>query len=125
MNRDMKILVVDDLEAMRLSMCDILSHLGFTNVIAAQDGQQALGIIREDGVDFLITDFDMPNMDGIELLRAIRSEDALKHIPVLFLTAEAEKSSVIEVAQAGVNDYLLKPFSLDVLDRKIQKIFEQ
>jgi two-component system chemotaxis response regulator CheY len=125
MNRDMKILVVDDLEAMRLWMCDILSHLGFTNVIAAQDGQQALEIIREDRVDFIITDLDMPAMDGIELLRAIRSDDALKHLPVLFITGEAEESSVIKVAQAGVNDYLLKPFSLDVLDRKIQKIFEQ
>jgi two-component system, chemotaxis family, chemotaxis protein CheY len=125
MNRDMKILVVDDLEAMRLSMCDILAHLGFTNVIAAQDGQQALALVREDRVDFLITDLDMPAMDGIELLRAIRSDDALKHIPVLFLTGEAEKNSVVEAAQAGVNDYLLKPFSLDVLDRKIQKIFEQ
>jgi len=125
MNRDMKILVVDDLEAMRLWMCDILSHLGFTNVIAAQDGQQALELVREDRVDFLITDLDMPAMDGIELLRAIRSDDALKHLPVLFITGEAEESSVIKVAQAGVNDYLLKPFSLDVLDRKIRKIFEQ
>lgn len=125
MNRDMKILVVDDLEAMRLSMCDILAHLGFTNVAAARDGHQALEIVREERVDFLITDLDMPLMDGIELLRAIRSDDALKNIPVLFLTGDAEKNRVAEAAQAGVNDYLLKPFAVDMLDRKIQKIFGQ
>jgi two-component system chemotaxis response regulator CheY len=120
----MKILVVDDLEAMRLSICDILSHLGFTNVIAAQDGQQALELVREDSVDFLITDLDMPAMDGIELLRTIRSDDALKHLPVLFITGDAEKNSIVAAAQAGVNDYLIKPFSLDMLHQKIQKIFE-
>lgn len=125
MNKDMKILVVDDLEAMCMSVCDILAHLGFTNVIAAQDGRQALELVREDRVDFLITDLDMPAMDGIELLLAIRSDDALKHIPVLFITGEAEKNRVVEAAQAGVNDYLLKPFSIDVFHQKIQKIFEQ
>jgi two-component system chemotaxis response regulator CheY len=121
----MKILVADDMETMRMSVCAILHHLGFMNVTVARDGIQALEIIRSDGVEFLITDLDMPNMGGIALLRAIRADDALKSLPVLFLTAEAEESSVIEVAQAGVNDYLLKPFTVDVLERKIQKIFGQ
>jgi two-component system, chemotaxis family, chemotaxis protein CheY len=122
MDKGIHILVVDDLEALRMSVCTILRHLGFDNISAAQDGQQALDIIRSNRVDLLITDLDMPAMNGIELLHAIRANDSLKHLPVLFLTGEAENHRVLEAARAGVNDYILKPFTVDVLDRKLQKI---
>jgi len=125
MNRDIRVLVVDDLEAMRMSVCDILRHLGFTNVVQAQDGNQALAMLRSQDVDFLITDLDMPGMDGVALVRALRSDDALKDIPVLFLTGQGEKSRVVEAAQAGVNDYMLKPFTMALLESKIRAILGQ
>jgi two-component system chemotaxis response regulator CheY len=124
MNMDMKILVADDMEAVRTSVCTLLEHFGFTNVIGARDGHHALEIIRSDGVDFLITDLDMPNMDGFALLRAIRSDDVLQKLPVLVLTADAEKDSVRKAAQAGANDYIIKPFAVELLEQKIKKIFQ-
>jgi len=124
MNMDMKILVVDDMEAVRTSVCALLQHFGFANIVEAEDGCQALDIIKSNKIDLLITDLDMPNMDGIELVRAIRSDDSLKALPVLFLTADAEKNSIVEAVQAGVDDYLLKPFTMKVLEQKIRKIFK-
>ena len=123
MDMNIKILVVDDMETVRNSVCAVLQHLGFKNIAEAPDGRQALDSIKADGADLLITDLDMPNMDGLELLRAIRSDDALKHLPVLFLTADAEKNSIVAAVQSGANDYLLKPFTKDVLEEKIKKIF--
>ncbi len=124
MNMDMKILVADDMEAVRTSVCALLQHLGFMNIVEAGDGYQALDIIKSNKIDFLITDLDMPNMNGIELVRAIRSDDFLKALPVLFLTADAEKNSIVAAVQAGVDDYLLKPFTMKVLEQKIRKIFK-
>jgi two-component system chemotaxis response regulator CheY len=124
MNMDMKILVADDMEAVRTSVCALFQHFGFANIVEAGDGCQALDIIKSNKIDLLITDLDMPNMDGIELVRAIRSDDSLKTLPVLFLTADAEKNSIAEAAQAGVDDYLLKPFTMKVLEQKIRKIFK-
>jgi two-component system chemotaxis response regulator CheY len=124
MNMDMKILVADDMEAVRTSVCALLQHFGFTDIVEARDGCQAFDIIKSNKIDLLITDLDMPNMDGIELVRAIRSDDSLKALPVLFLTADAEKNSIAEAAQAGVDDYLLKPFTMKVLEQKIRKIFK-
>jgi two-component system chemotaxis response regulator CheY len=124
MNMDMKILVADDMEAVRTSVCALLQHFGFTNVSGARDGHHALEIIRSDGVDLLITDLDMPNMDGLELLHAIRSDDVLENLPVLVLTADAEKDSVRKTAQAGANDYIIKPFTMEVLEQKIKNIFK-
>jgi len=120
---DIRILVVDDLEAMRMSVSSILKHLGFACITEAPDGHTALAMLRSDRVDLVITDLDMPGMDGIELLQAVRSDADLKHVPVLFMTGEAEKTRVLEAAQAGVNDYVLKPFTVAVLDQKIRKIF--
>lgn len=124
MSMDIKILVADDMETMRASVCALLQHFGYANVAEARDGYQALDIIRADKVDLLITDLDMPNMDGITLLRAIRSDDALKTLPVIFLTADAEKSTIVNAMQSGADDYLLKPFAMDVLEQKIKKIFQ-
>lgn len=123
MVKDIRILVVDDLAAMRMSVCSILKHLGFACVAEAPDGHAALALLRSDRVDLVITDLDMPGMDGIELLQAVRSDAALKDLPVLFMTGEAEKTKVLEAAQAGVNDYVLKPFTVAVLDQKIRTIF--
>jgi len=125
MNRDLRILVVDDLEAMRMTVCSILRHLGFVNIAEARDGHQALATLRSQGIDFLITDLDMPGMDGFALLRAVRSDAALKDLPVLFLTGDGEKTRVMEAAQAGVNDYILKPFTMAVFESKIRAIFAQ
>ncbi len=125
MNMDMKILVADDMEAVRTSICKLLQHFGFTNVAESGDGEKALEIIRTDGADLLITDLDMPNMDGLTLLRAIRSDDALKNLPVLILTADAEKDSVRAAGQAGANDYIVKPFTVELLEQKIKKIFKK
>ena len=122
MNMDIKILVADDLEAMRMSVCSLLQHFGFTNVAEARDGRHALEILRADAVDLLITDLDMPNMDGFSLLQAIRSDTMLKNLPVIVLTADAEKDSVRQAAQAGANDYLVKPFTVDVLEQKIKNV---
>lgn len=124
MNMDMKIIVADDMETMRTSVCELLQHFGFANVAEAGDGNQALEIIRTEGADLLITDLDMPNMDGLALLRTIRSDDVLKTLPVIFLTADGEKKSIVDAVQAGADDYLLKPFTADVLERKIKKIVE-
>ena len=124
MNMDKKIIVADDMETMRTSICELLQHFGFTNVVGAGDGCRALEIIKAEGADLLITDLDMPNMDGFELLRAIRSDDALKTLPVIFLTADGEKKSIIAAVQAGADDYLLKPFTKEVLERKIKNIFK-
>jgi len=125
MDMNMKILVADDMEAVRTSVCALLQHFGFTNIVEAGDGDQALDIIRSDGADLLITDLDMPKMDGLELLRAIRSDDALKTLPVLFLTADAEKNSIVDAVQAGADDYIIKPFTADLLEQKIRKIFKK
>lgn len=125
MNMDMRILVVDDLGALRMSVCSILKHLGFKNVVAAEDGFQALEMLASQSVDFLITDLDMPGMDGIELLRAVRADAHLKEVPVLFLTADGEKTRVMEAFRAGVSDYILKPFTIDLLDTKIRSVFGQ
>ncbi|MBM4310624.1 MAG: response regulator [Deltaproteobacteria bacterium] len=123
MIRDISILVVDDLEAMRMSVCSILKHLGFSRVLEAPDGHTALAMIRSNPVGLVITDLDMPGMDGLELLQAVRADAVLKDLPVLFMTGEAEKTRVLEAAQAGVNDYVLKPFTVAVLDQKIRTIF--
>ncbi len=122
MNMDISILVVDDLEAMRMSVRSILKHLGFNRVLEAPDGHTALSMIRSTPVGLVITDLDMPGMDGIDLLRAVRSDADLQEIPVLFMTGEAEKTRVLEAVQAGVSDYVLKPFSVAVLDQKIRTI---
>jgi len=121
----MKILIVDDFSTMRRIIKNLLRELGFNNTIEADDGQTALPKLRTGGIDFLITDWNMPGMSGIDLLRTIRADNNLKSLPVLMVTAEAKREQIVEAAQAGVNGYVIKPFTAATLEEKINKIFER
>ena len=121
----MKFLVVDDFSTMRRIVRNLLKELGFTNVDEAEDGQVALQKLNSLPFDFVVTDWNMPNMTGIELLRAIRADVALKHLPVLMITAEAKKENIIEAAQSGASGYIVKPFTAGTLEEKLNKIFEK
>ncbi len=110
---------------MRRIIKNLLRDLGFTNVDEADDGKTALPILKQGYVDFLITDWNMPEMTGIDLLKAVRADASLAHIPVLMVTAEAKREQIIAAAQAGVNGYVVKPFTAAVLKEKIDKIFER
>jgi len=120
---NIRILVVDDMSTMRRIVKSILNQLGFTNIEEAENGKQALAKLKAEKFDFVVTDWNMPEMDGLELVKAIRSDEELKHIPVLMVTAEGKKESVIEALKAGVNNYIVKPFTPEVLKEKIEKIF--
>lgn len=123
-NPNMRFLVVDDFSTMRRIVCNLLKELGFTNLDEAEDGNVALSKLRSDKYDFVVSDWNMPNMTGIDLLRNIRGDEALKHLPVLMVTAEAKKENIIEAAKAGASGYVVKPFTAATLDEKLQKIFK-
>jgi two-component system chemotaxis response regulator CheY len=125
LDKNMKILIVDDFSTMRRIIKNLLRDLGFTNTAEADDGNSALPMLLSGSFDFLVTDWNMPGMNGIELLRAVRADERLKHMPVLMVTAEAKRDQIIEAAQAGVNGYVVKPFTAQVLKEKIDKIFER
>jgi|SRR5688572_17975228 two-component system, chemotaxis family, chemotaxis protein CheY len=120
----MKILTVDDFSTMRRILKNILCHLGYANVVEADDGTAALAVLQTQDIDFVISDWNMPNMNGLELLKAIRADDTLQHIPVLLVTAEALKENVVEAVKAGVNGYIVKPFTTETLREKIAAIFD-
>lgn len=120
---NMKILVVDDMSTMRRIVKNILKQLGFSNLDEAENGQEALVKLRAETFGFVVSDWNMPVMAGIELLRNIRGDEKLKHIPVLMVTAEAQKENLIEAIQAGVNNYVVKPFTAETMQEKIAKIF--
>lgn len=119
-----RFLVVDDFSTMRRIVRNLLKELGFVNVQEAEDGVQALVKLRSDTFDFVVSDWNMPNMTGIELLRSIRADAKLKHLPVLMVTAEAKRENIIEAAQAGASGYVVKPFTAATLDEKLKKIFQ-
>ena len=119
-----KFLVVDDFSTMRRIIRNLLKELGFNNVEEAEDGVQALNTLRGGSFQFVISDWNMPNMTGIDLLRSIRADATLKHIPVLMVTAEAKKENIISAAQAGASGYVVKPFTAATLDEKLSKIFK-
>jgi|TARA_R110002124_G_scaffold244884_1_gene409977 two-component system chemotaxis response regulator CheY len=121
----MKILVVDDFSTMRRIIKNLLKDLGFTSIQEADDGNTALPMLVQGDFDFVVTDWNMPGMQGIDLLRAIRADDNLKHLPVLMVTAEAKKEQIVAAAQAGVNGYVVKPFTAATLKEKLEKIFER
>ncbi len=119
-----RFLVVDDFSTMRRIVRNLLKELGFVNVQEAEDGVDALAKLRADEFDFVVSDWNMPNMTGIELLREIRADAKLKHLPVLMVTAEAKKENIIMAAQAGASGYVVKPFTAATLDEKLKKIFQ-
>lgn len=121
----MKILVVDDFSTMRRIIKNLLRDLGFQNVSEADDGNTALPMLQNGDYDFVVTDWNMPGMQGIDLLREIRADENLCHIPVLMVTAEAKREQIIAAAQAGVNGYIVKPFTAATLKEKLDKIFER
>lgn len=121
----MKILVVDDFSTMRRIIKNLLRDLGYTNTAEADDGNTGLPLLQSSKFDFLITDWNMPGMSGIELLKAIRADPSLASLPVLMVTAESKREQIIEAAQAGVNGYIVKPFTAGTLKEKIDKIFER
>ena len=127
LDKNMKILVVDDFSTMRRIVRNLLVELGFSNTLIqeADDGNNALAMLRANSFDMVVTDWNMPNMTGIELLQAIRAEPKLKGLPVLMVTAENNREQIIAAAQAGVNGYVVKPFTANTLKEKLDKIFER
>jgi two-component system chemotaxis response regulator CheY len=125
LNKNIRILIVDDFSTMRRIVKNLLADLGFTNTAEAEDGSGALTLLRAEPFDFVVTDWNMPVMTGIELLKAIRADDKLKTMPVLMVTAEAKREQIIEAAQNGVNGYIIKPFTAQTLEEKLGKIFER
>lgn len=125
MDTSMKILVVDDFSTMRRIIKNLLNDLGFMNIVEADDGDTALPVLRKGGIDFLITDWNMPGMTGIELLKQVRADDKLNSLPVLMVTAEQKREQIVEAAEAGVNGYIVKPFTAQTLKEKMSKIFDR
>jgi two-component system chemotaxis response regulator CheY len=123
-SKDTRFLVVDDFSTMRRIVKNLLHDLGYANVTEADDGKTALPMLQAGGFDFLITDWNMPGMPGIDLLRAVRGDSKLAKLPVLMLTAEAKREQIVMAAQAGVNGYVIKPFTAVTLKEKLDKIFE-
>ena len=120
--KDMKFLVVDDFSTMRRIIKNVLGDLGYSNVTEADDGSTAWPLLQQNHFDFLITDWNMPGMPGLDLLKAVRADDRLNGLPVLMLTAESKREQIAEAAQAGVNGYVIKPFTATTLQEKIEKI---
>jgi two-component system, chemotaxis family, chemotaxis protein CheY len=125
LDTNIKILIVDDFSTMRRIIKNLLRDLGFNNTQEADDGTTALPMLKSGDFQFVVTDWNMPGMQGIDLLKAIRADDKLKSIPVLLVTAEAKREQIIEAAQAGVNGYIVKPFTAATLKEKLDKIFER
>lgn len=121
----MQILVVDDFSTMRRIVKNVLRELGFSNIKEAEDGKAALQVLRSSKIDFIVTDWNMPVMDGLTLLKNVRADAQLKSIPVLMVTAEAKREQIIEAAQSGVNGYVVKPFTAQTLKEKMEKVFER
>ena len=121
---NMKIVVVDDMSTMRRIVKNILKQLGFNNLEEAENGQEALTKLKADTYGFVVSDWNMPVMMGIDMLRAIRADESLKKIPVLMVTAEAQKENLMEAVQAGVSNYVVKPFTAETMQDKINKIFK-
>ncbi len=125
MNHGMKILIVDDFSTMRRIIKNLLRDLGFNNTHEADDGNTAWPMLKSESFDFLITDWNMPGMQGIDLLRAVRADPELASLPVLLVTAEARRDQIVLAAEAGVNGYIVKPFTAQTLKEKLDKIFER
>ncbi len=123
LDTQLKFLVVDDFSTMRRIVRNLLKELGFSNVHEAEDGIAALAVLRSSNFDFVVSDWSMPHMSGLDLLKEIRSDANLKHLPVLMVTAEAKKENIISAAEAGASGYVVKPFTAVTLEQKLNKIF--
>ena len=124
-NTDLKFLIVDDFSTMRRIVRGLLKEIGFNNADEAEDGAAALQLMKTNHYDFVISDINMPNMNGFDLLKAIKADDALKHMPVLMVTAEARKEDIVLAAQSGAAGYIVKPFTKATLEEKVQKIMQK
>ncbi len=122
-DKNLKFLVVDDFSTMRRIVRNLLKELGFVNVEEAEDGAAGLRKLQDGNFDFVVSDWNMPNMDGLTMLKSIRANEVLKKIPVLMVTAEAKKENIVAAAQAGASGYIVKPFTAATLDEKLNKIF--
>jgi two-component system chemotaxis response regulator CheY len=119
------VLVVDDMSTMRRILKNVLKQIGFSNLVEAENGQDALNKLKVGDIGLIVSDWNMPVMQGIELLRTVRADAELKHLPFLMVTAEAQKENIIEAVQAGVSNYVVKPFTAEALQGKLEKIFAQ
>ena len=124
MSTPIKYLVVDDFSTMRRIVKNLLQELGYQNIQEADDGKTAWPMLQTGGFDFVITDWNMPLMPGLELLKAIRADEKLKSLPVLMVTAEAKREQIVEAVQAGVSGYVVKPFTAEILKQKLDKILQ-
>jgi two-component system chemotaxis response regulator CheY len=125
MDKSMKILVVDDFATMRKVIRNLLKQSGYENIVEAEDGLLALKALKSQKIDFIISDWNMPNMSGLELLKNVRADEELKSLPFLMVTAEALQENVVAAVKAGVSNYIVKPFTSETLDEKIRKIMEK
>lgn len=124
MNLNMRVLIVDDFATMRRIVRNVLKQIGFTNMAEAENGKAALKVLKKENIDLILCDWNMPEMPGIELLKAIRSDDELKNIPFVMVTAEAQKDNIIEAVKAGVSSYIVKPFTAETVTEKLNAIFK-
>jgi len=125
MSAEMKFLIVDDFSTMRRIVRNLLKEIGYTNADEAEDGNAALVKLRGGAFDFVVSDINMPNMNGFELLTQIKADASIKHLPVLMVTAEAKKEDIVTAAQAGAAGYIVKPFTKATLEEKVNKIIEK
>lgn len=123
MDLAMEVLVVDDFATMRRILKNILRQLGFTNISEADDGKNALNMLKKKKFDLILCDWNMPEMPGIELLKQVRADDGLKNTPFVMITAEAKKENILAAVQAGVNNYVVKPFTAETISEKLEKVF--
>jgi two-component system chemotaxis response regulator CheY len=124
MDLNMKVLIIDDFATMRRILRNILKQIGFTNISEADDGKTALKKLKKDNFDLILCDWNMPEMSGLELLNIVRSDDELKNIPFVMVTAEAQKDNIVEAVKAGVSNYVVKPFTAETISEKLQKVFD-
>jgi two-component system chemotaxis response regulator CheY len=125
MNRNMNVLVVDDFATMRRIIRGALKTIGFNNIYEAADGKGALDVLTKEDINLVMSDWIMPNMNGLELLKTIRADDKLKNIPFIMVTAEGQKKNVMDALESGVNSYIVKPFTPEVLLGKLKKVFKE
>ena len=124
MDLKMKVLIVDDFATMRRIVRNVLKQIGFINMVEADNGKAALKVLKKETIDLILCDWNMPEMPGIDLLKAIKSDDELKHIPFVMVTAEAQKENIVEAVKAGVNNYIVKPFTAETVTEKLNAIFK-